>query len=352
MKTKLHQIEAIRGFASIYVFTGHLILARFILKSNGLCFFFRFGQEAVMLFFLLSGFVICYTSSRRPNTGFGRYFLRRLRRIYPIFLLALILAFLFGDLWSTLPATHASTKQVLGNLFMLQDFQDGKPGVYFRPLYGNLALWSLSYEWWFYMLFYPIYYFVPERYQIHLVATLSIMGFLAYEYQPNQPSLFLKYFVIWWAGAELGRSYAREMPITFRSQKLSLVYLGLFAALTAMQVVVANSQATELRFGIHPVLELRHFFAAFALICIGILWYRLHWVGFDQLLGPFQKIAPISYALYAFHFPLAVQSNYLHWVSFPALELVGYCLIAVTISYFAEVPLQSWINRKTDFLLR
>jgi peptidoglycan/LPS O-acetylase OafA/YrhL len=52
MKHKLAKLDMLRGAASSYVFLSHFI-------RGGLPgFLFAFGQEAVMCFFLLSGFVI------------------------------------------------------------------------------------------------------------------------------------------------------------------------------------------------------------------------------------------------------------------------------------------------------
>jgi peptidoglycan/LPS O-acetylase OafA/YrhL len=61
------------------------------IKHGLLSFLFRFGQEAVMLFFLLSGFVIYYSFSLGKDKSFQGYFQRRWLRIYPIFIFALLI---------------------------------------------------------------------------------------------------------------------------------------------------------------------------------------------------------------------------------------------------------------------
>ena len=62
---KILSIEAIRGFAAIYVVLGHIILLfqpytlfpkfEFLIKTA-----FGYGHEAVILFFIVSGFSIQY----------------------------------------------------------------------------------------------------------------------------------------------------------------------------------------------------------------------------------------------------------------------------------------------------
>src|SRR6266446_6429808 len=223
MKSKLQKLEMLRGFAAIYVFVVHVMLERVLPKQSGLRFFFRFGQEAVMLFFLLSGFVVYYSTAKHGDTSFSTYFARRARRIYPIFLLALILSCISAGL--TLGRfPDFSITQWLGNICMLQELPDlkgGKGGAWIAPLYGNFPLWSLSYEWWFYVLFFPIYRFVPPARQLHVVALWSVIGFVTFSLHPNQISLFLFYFILWWTGAELARSYLARIPLTFASQRRS-----------------------------------------------------------------------------------------------------------------------------------
>jgi peptidoglycan/LPS O-acetylase OafA/YrhL len=86
---KIHGLESIRGLAALYVLLYHankyLFHDRYVLL--------RFGQEAVMTFFLLSGFVIAYTSLETgKNPEVWDYAVKRLRRIYPLFLIAILVA--------------------------------------------------------------------------------------------------------------------------------------------------------------------------------------------------------------------------------------------------------------------
>jgi peptidoglycan/LPS O-acetylase OafA/YrhL len=347
MKTKLLKLEMLRGFAALYVFATHFVPARMIAKESSIGFVFRFGQEAVMLFFLLSGFVVYYSTAKHGDMSFRPYFARRFRRIYPIFLLALMVSFASVSLFGHPNAASPPMTEVLGNIFMLQDFSAGKPGVWVPTLCGNTALWSLSYEWWFYMLFYPLYRFVPARMQIHVAAILSLLGIVTFWLHPNQVSLFLAYFTPWWAGAELGRHYLNRAPFTFTSQYRSIAYLSFLCGLLACPVLLRVVDHQPLAFGIHPILELRHFCACLLFLLIGLLWARFRWAGFQSIFGIFSLVAPISYALYVLHIPLAITSSYLEAIHHPAIELCGYIVISFVAAYLAEVPFQNWINRAT-----
>lgn len=338
----------LRGFAAFYVFAGHFLLKRVLQKESGGGLFFRFGQEAVMLFFIISGFVVYYSTAKHGDHSFLTYFARRARRIFPIFFLALAISFVTVILLGRTPVTGLLLGQLLGNVFMLQDISSagGKPGVWITPFCGNLPLWSLSYEWWFYMMFYPIYRYIPERLQVHLVAVLSLFGFITFTIHPNQPSLFLMYFFLWWSGAEIARSYLAGDRLSITSQGRTLCYLALLTCLVAMPVMSAVVHHQPLSFGIHPVLEFRHFAACLLFLVIGLLWARMRWVGFRLLFGVFALIAPISYALYVFHYPLAVTASYLSGIDSSLLQLIGYVTITLAAAYLAEIPFQNWINQK------
>jgi len=65
VQLKIFSIEAIRGFAAIYVIIGHIVLLYnpqnffpqigFLIKTA-----FSFGHQAVILFFIVSGFSIVH----------------------------------------------------------------------------------------------------------------------------------------------------------------------------------------------------------------------------------------------------------------------------------------------------
>jgi peptidoglycan/LPS O-acetylase OafA/YrhL len=149
-------LEALRGFAALHVLLNHVSNSYLHLQHSFWALPLRFGQEGVLIFFLLSGFVICYSHHRAAagGDGFRIYFFKRGRRIYPIFLLALLLAYGIACLGAQ-DWAPVNFRQLFGNIFMLQDHTD-RPGVFCLPFADNQPLWSLSFEWWFYMMFYLV----------------------------------------------------------------------------------------------------------------------------------------------------------------------------------------------------
>src|SRR3954449_2965516 len=96
---KFEKLEALRGFAAIYVVIYHLLMpVKLQVAGFDLLFLFRFGQEAVILFFLLSGFVIKYSFERSKDKSFKSYFLKRFTRIYIPLIFILVLSYVLQSI--------------------------------------------------------------------------------------------------------------------------------------------------------------------------------------------------------------------------------------------------------------
>ena len=99
-----------------------------------------------------------------------------------------------------------------------------------------------------------------------------------------------------------------------------------------------------IEFGVHPVLELRHFLIALVLVSLALSLTPKAWSVLKMAAKPFAVIAPISYAFYIMHMPLAVHGEYLSFLHQRTLELILYVAIAFFVSYIAEFPFQRWVN--------
>ncbi len=345
---RLSKLEAVRGFAAALVVANH---AAFF-SAGILGIFSSLGQEAVTLFFVLSGFVIHYSTfgksegpARRPVPKFRTYLLHRFRRIYPLMIVSMVLAYALaciGERALLLPRLA----EFFGNVFMLQDNSALKRGVWFDTYYGNSPLWSLSYEWWFYMMFFPLATMLRNQGSIqkYVVAALSAIGFLAYQAHPNAPCLFLGYFYLWWTGVELSREYSITGRLTWRRQFPTLALLALLTALWSLPVINVVTHKQPIRLGIDPVLQFRHFATATLFVIIGLTWYRIRFVGFRFILGPFALLAPLTYALYIIHVPIFYSAKH-HFANLPNALVMCVCIvIVIPIAYMLEVRLQPLIN--------
>ena len=343
-----------RGFAALYVMTGHLVhhysLGLGARVDKWVAEPLRFGQEAVMLFFLISGFVIFYsTEKKRPD--FATYFIHRWKRIYPIFLISLCLISIDIVILKSAPFPW---HDFFGNIFMLQDMAGKTPGVWFPTFGYNLPLWSLAYEWWFYFLFYPIWRFAPIRQQRIIAALISFIGLFGYVLYPNQPCLYLAYFILWWTGAELARQYVAEGRVTFKIQRITIAVLAGFVGLTAGLLLLAHHYnhwiAVRSRSEQYPFLEIRHFMICWLIVVGALTWQKIKWFGFNFLFGIFKYVAPISYGIYALHYPIAITGSFFSFIPWEVAKLFVVIVASFAAAWLAEVPFQKLVNHLTRFL--
>jgi peptidoglycan/LPS O-acetylase OafA/YrhL len=126
------------------------------------------GHEAVVVFFVLSGYVIAH-ATMRPNVTASTYIIHRLARIVPVAWLALLLAVPLAlvlvpnvDLNETLRST------ALNALFIAQS------GWAFVEAPLNPPFWSLNYEVWYYVIF-GCWIFAPRRWRV-LLTCFALLG--------------------------------------------------------------------------------------------------------------------------------------------------------------------------------
>jgi len=147
---RIDHIDSIRGFAALLVVFHHVTetfvrqLPRVEALGTGLhdvAFELNFGRMGVVVFFIISGFVICPSLKGGRMDGARNFFVSRFFRLYPAFWTIIVLALLLRYMW---PGRPIDIEQVLGNLPMLYSvFQ-------VKPLLG--LFWTLEVELAFYLL--------------------------------------------------------------------------------------------------------------------------------------------------------------------------------------------------------
>lgn len=296
-------LDAARAFAAFYVLLHH-VSGQFHL-SQAASLPFRFGQEAVILFFLISGFVIHANECERALQPRG-YYLRRLRRIYPVLIAAMVVSVAValdnGDFFS-----RFKFSEMIGTLLGLQDIAALKPGVIVEPFLGNAPLWSLSYE----MAFYAAYPLVLRAFVMRPAATTQAVGlasticFAIFVLAPSHLLLVAAYFVIWWTGAMAADAYAAG-ACSWRALQSPLAYLLIMAVLALGAIALRGFYNV----GVYPALMLRHFVIAglMSVLAFGPIGGALSRLAghLTALTGP---AAGIAFGVYALHYPLMIQWN-------------------------------------------
>jgi peptidoglycan/LPS O-acetylase OafA/YrhL len=321
LRAKLAFLDGLRGIAAFYVMVGHArwllwegyadgykrhpehysMLGKVLVHALAA---FRWGHEAVLFFFVLSGFVIHLRYATRLVEGratrfdFWPYIGRRARRLYPPLVAALIVTLgldLLGAYLRLPTALHVTRYEMLNaNLTF-----DHTPATLLRnllfimdPVFGSDGpLWSLNYEWYFYLI-YPAIYLVAQRswkLATLAVAALSVLGFSSIW----APAMFwlrgvFQLMISWWFGALLAERFAGRWRASY----------GLLSA--CMLAPLA------LRFG--------HWSpnAQDILVGLGVFGFIAACLGFQERGGslrPLARLRPLgdmSYTLYVVHFPILV----------------------------------------------
>jgi len=258
-----------------------------------------YASEPVIVFFVLSGFVIAYVTQER-ETSASAFTVARAARIYSVALPALLLTFLLDsagrsirpDLYSATWGYFADGRllQFASNLFFVQRlwFLNIAPG-------SDLPYWTLGNEVWYYITF-GIAFFAPNRWR--LLGTLAALGVAG-------PIIAVR-FPIWLLGvvcyhicarAQFGRRIGAtlcvgSMAIWVAYHVWSWRYGGLLNQVTFLgEPGLAEDYMIGILFALHLV-----GFRAISPIFATVL---------GRFAGPIRWTAGATFSLYLFHLPVA-----------------------------------------------
>jgi peptidoglycan/LPS O-acetylase OafA/YrhL len=326
MREKLQFLDGLRGLAAMYVMIGHsrwllwegytegylkhpeqyTAFGKFLVYFLSL---FTFGHEAVLFFFVLSGLVIHlkYSVKLKSDSNyrfeFSSYFIKRVKRIYPPLIFAILITTIldltgwyFGfSIYSHLTSNNSingivfgdmTLKTLAGNLVLVMDA--------ITPVWGtNGPLWSLKYEWWFYML-YPLLFYLNKRNISWSFAAVSLL-FVASFVAPAGTFLIVvqisSYLFSWWIGCIIADMMTKRINV--RMSLFSLFTL-VFPALIMFRKALFNQ-----------VIEDTLWAVGFGGMIILLLHVRNNYSELNAL-SKLKWLGDCSYTLYVTHFPLLV----------------------------------------------
>ncbi len=306
MKQRNATIDYLRGLAAFMVCVCHY---RHTLPDN-LAAIAKHGEIGVQIFFVISGFIIPYSMEKGGYqlVDFGRFWFKRLVRLQPTFLAALLFTFL-------LSRTSSHFKSGAPD-FSFSDLATS--AVYLRVPSENPVIWTLIVELKYYLFISLLFPLLFSR--NHTIRRLSFSGCLALatwlipyaETLRHAPCFFLGFAACY---LRTGRSSPRE--------SLILSVLVIAAAFT-------GSSIPQISTGV--------------LTSVAILYLpTIHWK-----LGAF--FGAISYSLYLVHFPLGVKivnaslphfTGSAHWVLMPVT--IAICSATAYVLFkLVEEPSARW----------
>jgi peptidoglycan/LPS O-acetylase OafA/YrhL len=249
-----------------------------------------FMGSGVMLFFLLSGFCIHRPYAKPSATmQYGSYARRRFYRIYPPYLVAVLLTAAVELLKSSLVGSAVTpAPDVVKTAFFVQYF--GTPA----NMPANPALWSLPVEAELYVV-YPLVFWLLHRWGMSAVAALcaavSLAACVAWNGQYMGEVHFPKYWIIWVAGALMAERLRGTPP------KWKPAY-WLIAAVFVPAAIA--SEAGETLHQLRPYLWAAGF--------LPVIWWGLCHGEIIERIPPrlkkgFSYLGKISFSLYLIHYP-------------------------------------------------
>lgn len=326
-------LDLVRFIAAFLVYLYHSnqrFLTESILPASD------YGHSSVMVFFVLSGFVIAFVTATKENTWVS-YSASRMARVFsvtvPAIFLTVFLDAIGRNLYPEIYSGYPYDKFILrigSSLAMLNE-------VWLLSItsFSNVPYWSICYEWWYYVTFAMIS-FLPLRIGIPLaIMILLLIG----------PKLILL-APIWWLGVLLYRWR--------RLQDLSIRWSVLFLVISVIGVVVYHASGFSdittsllkmvLGEELHRSLTFSKFFVGDYFL--GVLVF-LNFAGARNILAtygdfllsiekPVRFLANYTFTLYLLHQPLFLfwgaviqgdPSGPWYWLTVTALMLLSIAIV-------------------------
>ncbi|WP_223786930.1 acyltransferase family protein [Marinicella meishanensis] len=330
--SELKVLNTIRGLAALMVLVSHY--------SNSSKIFDRLlgqggGQVGVMVFFVLSGFLIAYIYFHREINSLEskKYLLARAARVVPLYYLVSITSFI------------AVTGFDSRFTFQVDSVSDLAIHLFF--LHGKSLLWTIPVEIQFYLLALLLWYLMQHRTTLFwlLVVTVLLVVFvwqpsLSVNWGPHDLTFaIIKSLPFFVAGAVLGAHYHRliHWPKShwwlLSMLLLPLMYPNIFTAVTGSQNTLWYSVTTWS-----------------AVLVFFVSWVFLlpasnRWV--NNKVGDF--LGQISYSMYLLHYPIILLMKP-HLVAAPLLMFPVFLAVVLGLSWLVfhgfEKPAQDWLKRR------
>jgi exopolysaccharide production protein ExoZ len=323
-RAEIVSIQYLRGLAALGVVLAHASMS--LLDKNKSLIPLAVGAGGVDLFFVISGFIMYYTTANRATTT-GEFYLRRFVRIFPLYFAASSVAFLIAKLVPSVTRTFSSNLyDYVRSILFVPYYSTTVQGVdsltpLMRPEVGQG--WTLNYEVFFYFIF-GLSLYLPRQYRMRSFVTLFLLlttiGIL---FRPSGaiPSTYtdslLLEFVL---GVMLGHFLIRRLR---RSIKAAGVLLLILAGITSVgiQMFTTSSLPRVLGYGLPA-----------ASVVAAALW--LERMQLISRVRTFLLLGDASYSLYLLHgFVLAILRR--AWQRYFNINLVGTHIIFVLVSTIA-----------------
>jgi peptidoglycan/LPS O-acetylase OafA/YrhL len=344
---RLRGIDALRGVAALGVVLYHAIeQGKHVLPNN----FFQypiqlvqfassFGYIGVFLFFVISGFCIhlqwarAKASGAEPNIRFGSFWKRRIRRLYPPYLIALLL-FLLLTAWTVgLNFTHFFFYDIGMHLLMLHNL-DPNTCYTINGVFWTIAIEEQLYLAYFLLLFLRVRWGWGVTIAVCLSArvawmVLSHVVWLKTGYGLPVPESAAAHWFTWALGAIGVEAMLGLISLRGWSRDLRLATVLIVAASAMSAYLPSIPKDTLLHnsswFLIHPMWGSGFFILVNRTVLAEQSWLRQ--AKLPALISFFATLGVFSYSIYLTHELVIMQSW--RWINPARLQLENVFLVIV-----------------------
>jgi exopolysaccharide production protein ExoZ len=332
-------VQYLRGIAALLVVFHHTVVTqRFAINQDNAT--SVFGLVGVDIFFVISGFIMCYTTARAPISPV-EFMIKRVVRIVPLYWVVTLAMFVMPFFSNTISGGQIEIRRLIPSLFFV--FW-GYPDT-IQPVYP--PGWTLNYEMFFYIVFAFALALKPSALVFVAVVTflgsLVLLGWAYYIFvgptalSDYSSSLLLEFCLGMTVARLVTRNRVSPVPLAFAALILgafALVYFPILPGPGFTRIVSWGIPSAFIVFGAASLERARgtvfenrllkrlgdasysiYLTHMFAIGAMAVVWSRLDlkWSGFDI----------ISFVLAGFLTSTLLGILTHLWVERPLIRLVG-----------------------------
>lgn len=348
MNKRYDQLDSMRGLASLTVFFHHLLLAYPVLPvvfSYSPARILVGGHQAVILFFILSGFCLALPFLKGSAPAYPGYLIKRVFRIYIPYLVAILLAI------AAAYQLHSRDLSQMGKFFhaFWQSGFDLSLITAHLTLLGNFnsyayntVVWSLIHEMRISLFFPLLMWFVIKRgliFNLALCLALNIFSALndIYQFETSRGYFtsftdtvyFTTFFIIGALAAKhrgkLIEGYWKLPKFYKMALLLAALILYTYAKIGSMMIPVAFNRVFD------------DYSVAVSVVVFIIMALASSKVSGVLNQGPIKFLGKISYSLYLYHFVVMLTFAYAmpttvpYWIT--AVSAFAVSILVAAVSY-------------------
>ena len=363
MHKRYLELDSLRGLAALFVLFSHCFRVFPAFDTSSISItnqsyvtsallhtplrLFIGGHESVLLFFILSGFVLSLPYYRNQTVNYKTYLIKRSCRIYVPYIISIsiaIIAFLsfsekgipkYSEWFNKIWTYDFSYMSIVNHLSFLG---------YYNANHYNTAIWSLVHEMRISIIFPLLMYFIFKfnfKKNFVLMITFSCVSFILLKlFQPTYNTniiLTIHYISMFMLGAILARYIENLITFYTKMTKTNKLIISLIA------LICYTYQ------GLFPHLSFIHNFImneyAVALGSSLIIIIALSSKSFSRFLNlkPILFLGKISYSLYLYHATLLFSFIYIFNDILPistilCMTVISSLLISSVLYYLVEEP--------------